>query len=207
MKNRKQFINKLSTQCQVVGVTKNHDLSDIKSLYDDGVTIFGENKVQELESKYHEDQPWEWHFIGHLQRNKVKQVVTMCSMIQSLDSIKLANAIDKASNNLNKKMDVLIQVNVLNESTKFGCTLDELDCLVKHVIQTFSLNLRGFMIMGPTNQLEKETTLAFKKGFELFEFYKNSYDTIDTLSMGMSGDYQIALACGSTMVRLGSILF
>lgn len=207
MKKRKTLISYLSNKITLVGVTKNRELSEIIQLYEDGVTIFGENRVQELETKYHENQPWEWHFIGHLQRNKVLQVVRMCSMIQTLDSIRLAKAIEKASKSLNKKMDVLIQVNVLNENSKFGCSLENLDELVQYTNDSSSLNLKGFMIMGPTNQSKKETTLAFKKGNELFELYKNSITSMNTLSMGMSGDYDIAINQGATMVRLGSILF
>lgn len=207
MKKRKTLISYLSNKITLVGVTKNRELSEIIQLYEDGVTIFGENRVQELETKYHENQPWEWHFIGHLQRNKVLQVVRMCSMIQTLDSIRLAKAIEKASKSLNKKMDVLIQINVLNENSKFGCSLENLDELVQYTNDSSSLNLKGFMIMGPTNQSKKETTLAFKKGNELFELYKNSITSMNTLSMGMSGDYDIAINQGATMVRLGSILF
>jgi pyridoxal phosphate enzyme (YggS family) len=207
MKNRKTFINNITKQVQLVGVTKNHDLQEITQLHEDGITIFGENRVQELESKYREGQPWKWHFIGHLQRNKVSQVVDMCSMIHSVDSLRLAKAINKAAETINIKMDVLIQVNVLDETTKFGCSLDDLEALVDLVNNSLYLCLKGFMIMGPTNQSKKETTIAFRKGHELFLYYKKIIDSVDTLSMGMSGDYEIAIKEGATMVRLGSILF
>lgn len=207
MKNRKTFINNVTKQVVLVGVTKNHELQEIFQLYDDGVSIFGENRVQELESKYREGQPWQWHFIGHLQRNKVTQVVSMCSMIHSVDSLRLAKAINNAAKAINIKMDVLIQVNVLNETTKFGCSLDDLEALVEFVNSSLHLCLNGFMVMGPTNQSKKETTKAFKKGHELFLYYKKIIDCVDTLSMGMSGDYEIAIKEGATMVRLGSILF
>ena len=207
MKNRKTFISNITRQVVLVGVTKNHELQEIIQLYDDGVSIFGENRVQELESKYREGHPWQWHFIGHLQRNKVSQVVSMCSMIHSVDSVRLAKEINKAANAINIKMDVLIQVNVLDESTKFGCSLDDLEALVGFVNSSLHLCLKGFMVMGPTSQSKKETTIAFKKGNELFLYYKKIIDSIDTLSMGMSGDYEIAIKEGATMVRLGSILF
>lgn len=207
MENKTSLIQLLSNQVVVVGVSKNRTLNEISALYQQGITIFGENKVQELESKYRDDQPWQWHFIGHLQRNKVTKAVSMCTMIQSVDSIRLAIAIDKAALNLNKTMDILIQVNVLDETTKFGCALEDLASLANSVSSLKNLRLRGFMIMGPTTQSKKQTALAFKKGHELFASYKRTFIHIDTLSMGMSNDYNIALKEGSTMVRLGSILF
>jgi pyridoxal phosphate enzyme (YggS family) len=207
MKNTIDLIKQLTNKVQLVGVSKNHSLNEVISLHKKGVIVFGENKVQELESKYQDGQPWTWHFIGHLQRNKVSQVVSMCTMIQSVDSIRLATAIDKVAASLHKNMDVLIQINVLNENTKFGCSLENLDALVTSVYESSHLNLKGFMIMGPTNQSKKETTLAFKKGYELFTYYNNSLSNLDTLSMGMSSDYKIAIEQGATMVRLGSILF
>lgn len=207
MKNRKSFISSLNNKVQLVGVTKNHQLSEIVQLHEDGVMVCGENRVQELASKYEVNQPWQWHFIGHLQRNKVSQVVSMCTMIQSLDSIRLAKEIEKSAARLNKKIDVLIQVNVLNENTKFGCSLDDLDALVHYVDDCKHVQLKGFMIMGPTNQSKKETTSAFSKGYELFVYYKDLVSSVDTLSMGMSNDYDIAINQGATMVRLGSVLF
>ena len=207
MKNRKEFIQSIKLKATCVGVTKNRTLEEIHALYHDGVRIFGENRVQELLSKCMPNQPWEWHFIGHLQKNKVSKVIEHCSMIQSVDSIELLHVINKYLIKLNRTIDVLIQVNTLNEQTKYGCSIHEVSSLISFISQSNRITLRGFMIMGPTSQNEEETKACFELGYNIFSLYKKTHPTIDTLSMGMSSDYQLALQYGSTMVRLGSILF
>lgn len=207
MKNRKEFIQSITSKATCVGVTKNRSLEAINELYHDGVKIFGENRVQELISKCTPNQPWEWHFIGHLQKNKVSKVIEHCSMIQSVDSIALLQVINKHLIKLDRTIDVLIQVNTLNEQTKYGCNIDEIPSLISFISQSNRITLRGFMIMGPTSQNIEETKASFEQGYNIFSLYKKTHPTIDTLSMGMSSDYQLALQYGSTMVRLGSILF
>jgi pyridoxal phosphate enzyme (YggS family) len=207
MKNRKEFIQSLKSKATCVGVTKNRTLEEIHALYHDGVQVFGENRVQELLSKCISSQPWEWHFIGHLQKNKVSKVIEHCSMIQSIDSIELLQVINKHLVKSDRTIDVLIQVNTLNEQTKYGCSIHDIPNLISYISESNRITLRGFMIMGPTNQKEEETKASFEFGYNIFSSYKKTHPTIDTLSMGMSSDYQLALQYGSTMVRLGSILF
>lgn len=210
MKDITNIINEISnfdSSVKIVGVSKNRSLKEIESLYQQGVVIFGENKAQELISKANPQQPWQWHFIGHLQSNKVKSIIPIVSLIHSVDSLKLAKIINKECNKLNKVMDICIQVNVLNESTKSGCELEKLDILINEIVGLSNICLRGFMIMGPTDLDEKRINEAFSSGKQLFDKYKLTHSTIYTLSMGMSQDYEIALRYGSTMLRLGSILF
>ena len=207
MSNRKTFIANLQKQVQVMGVSKNRTLDEIKTLHEDGITIFGENRVQELEKKYRDNQPWQWHFIGHLQKNKVKKVLPMVSMIHSVDSIALLKLIDRHARRLNKVMDILIQINVIDETTKFGCQLHELDELIKATESCDFVHLRGFMTMGPTNQDLEVTATIFQKTHTLFKHHQKTHPHLDTLSIGMSSDYQLALQHGATMVRLGTMLF
>lgn len=207
MKNRKAFIQELQQQVVVMGVSKNRSLDEINDLYKEGITIFGENKVQELRDKFMEDQPWQWHFIGHLQKNKVKYVVKMVSMIHSVDSIELVDVIEKHAAKLDKVINVLIQVNVVSEKSKFGCSLNQVEELVNHIEQCRYVTLKGFMSMGPASQDEELIKEVFIKTNQLFEHYKKTHATIDTLSMGMSSDYKLAIKYGSTIVRIGSLLF
>lgn len=207
MINREEFIKSIKTKAICVGVTKNRNIDEIEALYKDGVRIFGENRVQELLLKCKPNQPWEWHFIGYLQKNKVSKVIQHCTMIQTVDSIELLEVINKHLVKANLSIDILIQINTLNEPTKHGCKIQDITTLVEYTLKTDNINLRGFMVMGPTNQNIEETRMAFKLGFEIYSQYKKTHPTIDTLSMGMSFDYKLAIECGATMVRLGSILF
>lgn len=207
MNNRKTFIAEIQQQVTLIGVSKNHTLDEIQELHNEGVMIFGENRVQELSSKFKPNQPWEWHFIGHLQRNKVSKVIKMVSMIHSVDTIELVDTIEKSAKKYHKVMDVLIQVNVIDEDTKFGCTLSNVDTIVKHMTRCEFINFRGFMVMGPTNQDLNITNYVFKKANSLYIEYKKTHPNVDTLSMGMSSDYLNAINHGSTMLRLGSVLF
>lgn len=207
MNKRETLIKNLQNQVQIVGVSKNRSLEEITALYHDGITIFGENRVQELSSKYNPGQPWQWHFIGHLQKNKVKHVVGMVTMIHSVDSIALIELIEKHAKRLNKEIDILIQVNLSEETSKFGCHPDEVTSLVESASQCEFVKFRGFMTMGPTSQNIDETNHVFEKAYQLFETYEKTHPQVDTLSMGMSSDYQLALAHHTTMIRLGTILF
>ena len=207
MKDIQSLISALPSSIVVVGVSKNRSLDQIESLYKQGITVFGENKAQELQNKADPSQPWQWHFIGHLQTNKVKQVVKHCSMIHSVDSLKLAQIIDKECAKINKIMDVCIQVNVINEATKSGCKIAEVNDLALVITHLNNINLKGIMVMGPTDQDDLKIHQAFKLAQDLFESLKKTHPQVDTLSMGMSQDYQVAIQYGSTMLRLGSILF
>ena len=196
---------------KIVVVTKNHSLDEIKVLYDEGFRIFGENRVQELVSKQKNDMPGiQWQLIGHLQTNKVKYAVKYCSLIQSVDSLKLLQDINKEALKQNKLMPVLIQVNIAQEETKFGISITELESLLKDAYNLDHVIISGLMVIGPHTKDTTEIKKVFTEGKELFDKYQNFNQTnvnFTILSMGMSEDYPFALECGSTMLRLGRIMF
>lgn len=207
MKNRKEFINQLQKKVTVIAVSKNRSRDEIEQLFHEGILIFGENKVQSLITKVLPDDPWQWHFVGHLQTNKVKDVVPVCSLIHSIDSMRLLKEVNKQAGRISKVMDILIQINLSNEESKFGCSREEVDILVNELSCLDHVNLRGIMVMGPLSEDKSKTERVFKEARQWFDKIKNAYPAIDVLSMGMSGDYDLAIELGSTMVRIGTLLF
>ncbi|MEA5017914.1 MAG: YggS family pyridoxal phosphate-dependent enzyme [Erysipelotrichaceae bacterium] len=194
----------------VVAVTKNHTKAEICQLYDLGYRIFAESRIQELLTKIDVSKPIIWHMIGHLQTNKVKTAVTYCSMIQSIDSLHLLKAVDNEANKQNKIMEVLIQVNIANEDTKFGVNENDVLDLIKQASSLSNIMIKGLMVIGPHTDDKEKIKEVFIKAKSLYDHLK-LLDQINVdfkyLSMGMSNDYQIALACGSNMLRIGSLLF
>ena len=199
----------------LVAVSKTKPISDLMEAYNAGQRIFGENYVQELVDK-HEQMPKdiEWHFIGHLQSRKAKLIVPFVSLIHGVDSLKLLEEINKQALKNNRIVDCLLQVHIAEEESKFGLDEQELDEILKQV-QNDNENFKNIRIVGlmgmatftdNLNQIEKE----FKQLKTIFDKYKQ-IDTMNiklqSLSMGMSGDYQLAISCGSTMVRIGSSIF
>ena len=170
------------------------DADQLLQLIKAGQVLIGENKAQDLKHKYQVigDQA-EWHFIGHLQRNKVKDVVSLISMLHSLDSLRLANELEKQLQKINKILPVLIEVNVAGEVTKSGISLQALDELVKHCHNLPHLKLKGLMTM---NQHHFHTLRQLAKSYNLPE-----------LSMGTSQDFEVAIEEGATIIRLGRIVF
>ena len=192
-----------------VAVSKTKPIKDIEKIYNLGHKDFGENKVQELELK-HSNLPKDikWHMIGHLQTNKVKKVVPLVSLIHSVDSLKLLKTINKESKKINKITDCLIQINISNEDSKYGFSEDQLDFLNKISLNEYqNIRIRGLMGMASfsndKSKVEKE--FDFLKG--IFDSKKKKLSDFDTLSMGMSNDYEIALEAGSNMIRIGSKIF
>jgi PLP dependent protein len=199
---------------RLVAVSKVKPAADIQELYNNGQRIFGENYVQELQDK----QPVlpadiQWHFIGHLQSNKVKYIAPFVSMIHAVDSLKLLQEIDKQAAKNNRVIDCLLQVHIAVEETKFGLDEIELAELLTEYQQAGLKNVRLAGMMGMasntdnTEQIRKEfrTLKALQEQMQA-EFFAGT-DNFSELSIGMSGDYQIALEEGSTMVRIGSMLF
>lgn len=199
----------------LVAVSKTKPSEDIRELYALGHRDFGENYVQELVKKYAElPQDIRWHFIGHLQSNKIKMIAPYVHMIHGVDSIKLLDAIDKEGRKLNKKINCLLQVHIAKEETKFGFDLTEARqaAAIYFLEKKYSfVQLCGFMGMASFSEdqelLKKEFSDLKKIYEEIRSLYGTETATFNTLSMGMSGDYPIALACGSNMVRVGSLLF
>ncbi|MDR0943367.1 MAG: YggS family pyridoxal phosphate-dependent enzyme [Ruminococcus sp.] len=168
-----------------------------------GIDLLGENRVQEFLSKKDSYSPAEIHFIGSLQSNKVRKIIELTSMIHSVDSVSLADEINRQSTLAKIKTDVLIEINIGDEDSKSGVLLKDFDSLAEHLISLQNINLRGIMVIPPPGNEE----YFFAKTKDLFDKTKEKYNTFDTLSMGMSGDFKEAIKHGSNIVRVGSALF
>lgn len=197
----------------LMAVTKLHTVDEINEAIDAGATDIGENKVQELLSKYEDVKPVRWHLIGHLQTNKVKQIIDKVVMIHSVDSLHLAEEINKRAGNAGLVMDILIEINVGEEETKTGIQAEDLMDLAKKITDTCeNVRLRGVMCIPPYGEDPEVSRKYFRETRELFEKLQQlglpeDRALIDTLSMGMSGDYETAVEEGSTIVRVGSAIF
>jgi pyridoxal phosphate enzyme (YggS family) len=196
----------------LVAVSKTKPVAAIEELYALGHRDFGENYVQELLSKS-EILPKDirWHFIGHLQSNKVKQVIPFVHLIHGVDSEKLLVEIQKQALKSGRQVDVLLQMHIAKEESKYGLDEEELNMILLHIKKRSfpNVNIRGLMGMASFTDNLVEVRNEFRLLKMHFDNAKNNIDhpMFDTLSMGMSGDYQIALEEGSTMVRIGSLLF
>lgn len=187
----------------IVPATKCVPLEVIKMLPRLGISAVGENRVQEFTQKYEGGSELDWHIIGALQTNKVKYVVGKAVMIQSVDRITLATEIDKLSEKRNTVTDVLIEVNACGEIGKSGVAPEKADELAAYVSEMKNMRLKGIMCVPPINAEIK----VYEKMRILFDSLREKYKIMDTLSMGMSGDYELAVCCGSTMIRPGRALF
>ena len=197
-------------QVTLIAVTKNHPVSVVEAAYVAGLRVFGENRVQEAKQKREQFlQPAAWHLIGQLQTNKVNQAVQLFDLIQSVDRPSLVTALAKAAEKIGKRQAVLLQLNIAGEATKSGAALDEMETLAKLIAAAEALELKGLMAMAP---LAPEPTVrqVFRAGYQAFcRLQDLGLDNvrIDTLSMGMSGDFPLAIEEGSNMVRVGTGLF
>lgn len=189
---------------KIIAATKTIDCERIRSLPSFGISVAGENKVQELIDKYDLCGKLEWHFIGNLQTNKVKYIIDKVSLIHSLDRTSLADEIDKQAAKIGKVCNALIEVNIGKEESKGGVSEENLGELVEYVLGKKNIKLKGLMAVLPIGADEK----LYLKMKELYDGLKQKLGSeIDTLSMGMSGDYETAVRAGANMVRLGSVLF
>lgn len=206
--------NELPQHVKLIAVSKTHPVSVIMEAYNAGHKIFGENRVQELISKYDEmPKDIEWHLIGHLQTNKVKYIATFVSLIHSVDSLKLLSVIDKEAQKCNRVIDCLLQVYIASEETKFGLSADELHELLQNreFEQLQNVRVCGLMGMATFTDNMEQVRMEFRFLKKLFNEVKQTYfqnqPWFKELSMGMSSDYRIAIEEGSTMVRIGSNIF
>ena len=197
----------------LVAATKVQTSDTIRNAIRAGITICGENRVQEL-TAHLEDNAYEGarvHFIGHLQTNKVKFVVGKVDMIESIDSVRLMDAVEKQAAKVGVTQDILLEVNIGDEASKGGVQRQDLMALAQHAAQCPHLRLRGLMSIPPATATEEENQGFFQETYQLFvdmkEKLRDNNPNIDCLSMGMSGDYPLAIANGSTMVRVGTALF
>ncbi len=192
----------------LVAVSKTIAPENVNKAVGLGVKIIGENRAQELVSKYDfYDKSAKVHFIGHLQTNKVKQIIDKVSMIQSLDSVSLAEEIQKQCEKHNKSIDVLIEINIGEEETKSGVLPSAVISFAKLARRYNRLVIKGIMVIPPASESEEEKIRHFEMAKEIFENLKQNYNSVNTLSMGMSDDYMLAIEHGSTMIRLGRALF
>ncbi len=204
--NLNQIKESIPKGLTLVAVSKTKPKSDILEAYNAGQRIFGENKVQELANKYAElPKDIQWHMIGHLQSNKVKYIAPFVSLIHGVDSLKLLKEINKRAEQNNRVIDCLLQVHIASESTKFGFGTDEIENALIAVEEFKNINIIGLMGMATFTNDEKQVNNEFALLSELFEKVKTS--SINTLSIGMSGDYKLAINNGSTMIRVGSAIF
>ena len=189
---------------KLVAVSKGRNVAEIGQLAKMGQKIFGESRSDELEEKFGKVKGVEWHFVGHLQSNKVREVVERCSLIHSVDSIKLLQKIQNVARELDKKQKVLLEVNVSKEESKYGFSTEEVAFVLERVGQLpfGNVEVLGFMAIGPNTSDKELVEKAFGEVHGLAEDYK-----FRELSMGMSNDFEIAVRNGATFVRIGRALF
>lgn len=201
----KELIEELKhLNVNIVAVSKYHTKEEIDNVAKTGLTTFGENRVQEFLQKY--DPNYTWHIIGHLQTNKVKYIIGKVDMIESLDSIKLANEIEKQAAKQNIVQKVLIQIKISDDPLKTGLPIEKADTFLKELINYSHIKVRGFMCVATNTEDEQLVEEEFEQMHRLYTQYKDLYD-LDILSMGMSGDYKLAIKHGSNTVRIGSAIF
>lgn len=200
-----------SDSIYLVAVSKRQPNNKILEAQNAGIKYFGENKVQEFVEKYNELKlETEWHFIGHLQTNKVKNILDKVRLIHSVDSLHLAEKISQIGINKKMKTEILLQVNTSGEESKFGFTKDQLLNEIEKISQLENVSVRGLMTMAPftkNTSIVSKTFATLKKLFDKIDGFELENIKMQYLSMGMSGDYEIAIKEGSNMLRIGTSIF
>lgn len=196
---------------KLVAVTKNHDVQAMREAIDAGVTDIGENRIQEARDKFDtlEREPV-WHLIGHLQKNKAKYAVRMFDLIHSVDTMELALALEKEAGNIGKMQDILVQVNLAKEESKFGIYAEKLYPMLEELDNLQHLRLRGLMCIAPNYDEVERTRPLFREMYEIFQRTKElpwKTANIVYLSMGMTHDYRLAVEEGANIVRVGTAIF
>jgi len=195
----------------LVAVTKTRSADEINEAIDAGITDIGENKVQEILDKYDDVKPVRWHMIGHLQTNKVKYIIDKVSLIHSVDSLHLAEEIDRRAEAAGITMDVLIQVNAAMEESKFGVSTEETGAVIEAVLEKCPhIKVRGLMSIAPYAEDPEEIRDYFRQVHELYNryaAYRHSRSDFKYLSMGMSNDFEVAMEEGSNLIRVGTAIF
>ena len=198
-------------EVKLIAVSKTKPVADIEEVLSTGILDYGENKVQELADKYEVlPKNIHWHMIGHLQRNKVKYLMGKVAMIHSVDSLRLAEQIEHEAAKADTVVNILIEVNVAGEESKFGTTCEAAIELVKNVAHMPHLKIKGLMTIAPFTENPEENRVYFRKLRQLsVDIKSKNIDNVDMdeLSMGMTGDYEVAIEEGATMVRVGTGIF
>lgn len=208
--NLEKIKSSISEDIVLVAVSKTKPIADLLEAYDAGQRVFGENKIQEMVAKY-DALPKDivWHMIGHLQRNKVKYVAHFVNLIHGVDSLKTLKEINKQAHKHNRVINCLLQIRIAKEETKFGLTpVDVSDILNSDELKSFTnVKICGFMGMATFTKNEAIINEEFSELKTLYNHHKKQHPDFTTLSMGMSGDYKLAIKNGSTMIRVGSSIF
>lgn len=195
----------------LIAVSKTKPIEMMEEALEAGIKDFGENKVQELTSKYEKmNKDFNWHMIGHLQRNKVKYIVDKVDLIHSVDSLRLAKQIEKEAQKRNVKSDILIEVNIANDPNKFGFKEEELYSTIEEISNLKHINIKGLMTIAPYVDDPEDNRDFFRRIKQLsVDINSKNVDNVgmDILSMGMSGDYEVAIEEGATIVRIGTGIF
>ena len=209
-KNLDQITSSLPPHVTLVAVSKTKPLGDLMQAYKAGQRVFGENKVQEMVEKYHlMPDDVLWHMIGHLQRNKVKYMAGFVDLIHGVDSLKLLTEIDKQAQKHNRVIKCLLQIKIARETSKFGLSIQEAEALLSSETFQSLKNVRivGLMGMASFTTDKLQISKEFKTLKSNFDQLKKQRKNLKIISMGMSGDYKLAIDCGSTMIRVGSLIF
>lgn len=203
--------NRDRSEVTLICVSKTKPASMVEEAYKTGQRNFGENKVQEINDKYPIlPDDIKWHLIGHLQRNKVKYIINKVHLIHSVDSIRLAEQIQHEAEKADKVMNILVQVNVANEDTKFGLQVSETEDVVREIAKMPNVHICGLMTIAPFTDDPETNRIFFRKLKQLsVDIKSKNIDNVnmDCLSMGMTGDYQVAIEEGATLVRVGTGIF
>ena len=205
-----KFISQLDKEVTLVAVSKTKPNSDILEAYEEGQLIFGENKIQEMVNKYEAlPKDIKWHMIGHLQSNKVKYMAHFVDLIHGVDSLKTLKEINKQAKKHNRTIDCLLQARIAKEETKFGLEFNEIETILQmnELAELQNIKIVGLMGMASFSSDKKEVSDEFKSLKMFFDKINQSNPTLTILSMGMSGDYDLAIENGSNMIRVGSAIF
>lgn len=209
--NVKKILDGLPEGVELIGVAKTRNLEEIQEAVDAGIRNIGENYVQEAERAYQQiGQAVKWHMIGHLQSNKAKKAVRIFDMIETVDSVKLAEAIDRACGDIGKVMPVLIEINSGEESQKAGVMPEDAASLIREMTVFRNIRIMGLMTMGPFSGEPEDARPYFRRTREVFDEIRNtnlSGVEMKHLSMGMSNSYNVAIEEGANMVRIGTKIF
>jgi pyridoxal phosphate enzyme (YggS family) len=208
--NIKKYKGELPENVKLVAISKTKPNEDLMEAYEAGQRIFGENKIQEMTDKWEKlPKDIEWHMVGHVQRNKVKYMAPFVGLIHAVDSLKLLKEINKRAKNEDRTIKCLLQIKIAEEDSKFGISREEAGEILNSEVYKKMENAEvvGLMGMATFTEDESQVKSEFLKLKAIFDDFKEQYPSIQELSMGMSGDYKIAVDCGSTMVRIGSSIF
>ncbi len=201
--NIKEITKYLNNDCTLIAVSKTKPVEMIKEAYNEGIRDFGENHVQEILEKIDKlPKDIKWHMIGHLQTNKVKDIIDKVYLIHSVDSIKLAKEINKQAEKKDIISSILLEINIANEDTKYGFKIEEIENAINEINKLTNIRIKGFMCVAPFTPTPEDNRTYFQKMNELKKKYK-----LEILSMGMSNDYKIAIQEGSNYIRVGTKIF